>query len=65
MANETAFKGLQIFPQNLAKQPRRQMRGNGEWIRIALILCMNTFHFNACVDRQAFYSSLVRKQEYI
>lgn len=30
LANETAFKGLQIFPQTLAKQQRRQMRGNGE-----------------------------------
>lgn len=26
----TAFKGLQLFPQNLGKQQRRQMRGNGE-----------------------------------
>lgn len=30
MANETTFKGLQIFPQNLAKQQRRQIRDNGK-----------------------------------
>lgn len=79
MANETAFKGLQIFPQNLAKQQRRQMRGNGEWIPIASIQLrlpawkvmneheLNAFDCHSRVDCQAFYSSLVavRNSEYI